>query len=172
MRPDGQRGSALINAMIMMLCVSVLAVGVVKFASRGAASAAADRNYAALVACADAGRQLLQAQFRMLGWPADVKPLDRSLDANSGGTMRVRDGHIGHGSSVTVQGVQMLDTGVLGQGRGSSGNITNVIGGLGFNTSGSLARKDVKVVVHCQQPASGDPTLGRQLEVEFGVRLN
>jgi len=169
MRTHGQRGSALLNAMIMMLAMSVLAVGIIKFAGRGAASANADRNYAALVACADAGRQILQAQFRQLGRPANITLLNRSLDSTSGGLVQIRGGHIDGVSGVQVQQVEVLQTGALGKSRGGSGNITNVIGGIGNDSS--LARSDLRVVVHCQSPGSNDPTQGRQLEVEFGVRL-
>lgn len=169
MRTQSQRGSALINAMIMMLAMSVLAVGIIRYAGRGAASASADRNHAALVACADAGRQLLQAQFRQLGKAADIVTIDRSLDATSGGRMRIRGGHIDGGSGAQVQQVQVLETGALGKSRGGSGNITNVIGGIGNDSA--LSRQDLRVVVTCQSPPDASLTQGRQLEVEFGVRL-
>jgi Tfp pilus assembly protein PilX len=167
MRTPLQRGSALLNAMIMMLAMSVLAVGIIRYAGRGAASAAAERNYAALVACAESGRQLLLTQLRQLQPDAQITFADRTIDNPAGGTVRVRSGHIGDApGSVSVT---RLELGSLGGNRGTTGNQSNMMGGAGDS---SMARRDLKVIVHCQQPADADPTQGRQLEVELGVRLN
>ncbi len=158
-----ERGSALVQAMIVMLAVTVLGVGLVRFASREAAGSAAARNQEALTACADAGRQILQSQFRTFGDPVTIKTLDTLIDNPTEGRTRALGGHV---DNVSVTQVELLEYGSLGGGKAMSGNLTWSIGGLG-----SLGNKPFKVMVHCQDAGDGSPTSGRQLEVEFGVRF-
>src|SRR5919206_3030189 len=88
-----QRGSALLLSVVVVLTISVIAVGVIRYASREVAGATAGAKERALVACADAGRQLLLSQFKALGTsPLALPAFDVALDGASG-TTRVLGGH-------------------------------------------------------------------------------
>jgi type II secretory pathway pseudopilin PulG len=160
-----QRGSGLLLAMIVVLVITVIAVGVVRFSSRELAGAYAGRHQDALVACAEAGRQLLLSQFRALGvQPVALTALNVPLDNPATGQTRVLGGH--YDSNVQVQQVSILPDGTFGPDPNSVQDRSNRI----FVTrlgSGS----PYKVMVHCQDRGDGTMNSGRQLEVEFGVRF-
>jgi hypothetical protein len=147
-----ERGSVLLPTFLLVMAITLMAVGFVRFASREVSGASAGRKQAALVACADAGRQRLLAQFHAAGTgPVDLSPLNVPLATET----TVRGGHLG---GVSVQQV------VLGDGRESPrvakmGDITNVLPGGGANFAPPF-----RVTVHCDDH-------GRKLEVEFGVRF-
>src|ERR671926_139355 len=64
-----QRGSALLLVYVVVLVLALVAVGLIRFASREVAGATAGEKQQALVSCAEAGRQLLLSQFHALGMP-------------------------------------------------------------------------------------------------------
>ncbi len=164
MNPRSQHGSGLLLAIIVVFVITLVAVGVIRFSARELAGAFAGRQQEALVACAEAGRQLLMSQFRAYGVsPVSLTPLNVSLDKASGGNTRVVGGH--YDSNVQVQQVVVLPAGTFGpdpnsvQDRSNRIFVQRIGGGNPY-----------KVVVHCQDRGDGTPASGRQLEVEFGIR--
>jgi hypothetical protein len=144
-----QRGSALIIAVIVVLIVSVIGIGVLRFAYRETAGATAGAREQALVSCAESARQLLVSQFDALG----LQPAS---------TFAV-GGHYGT-AGVTVAQVSYLPDNAFGS-TNRVRDLTNVIAVAG------QGGRPLKVVVHCQAGGAGTPESGRQLEVEFGVRF-
>ena len=63
-----ERGSALLTAMIAVVVIVIVAVGILRFASRASIGASAAANEAALVSCAEAARLQLMAQFHAIGF--------------------------------------------------------------------------------------------------------
>ncbi len=90
------RGSALLMSVIVVLVISVIAVGIIRFASREVAGSTAGARYGALVACADAGRRLMLSQFHAVGLaPTSLSPLNRALDSSLPGAQTlVVGGHV------------------------------------------------------------------------------
>ncbi|MFO0583156.1 MAG: hypothetical protein U0229_12865 [Anaeromyxobacter sp.] len=164
------RGSALLTAVIVIMVVMVLAVGIVRFASREVAGATALKQEQSLVACATAARQMLVSQFHLLGFPANVQALNVELGTTSGNAAtRVIGGHYDQPVSTAAEIEQVRITQVTALGDtafGSAGatpsDISNVI-----SATGGLGGKPYKVIVRCQD---GVVQGGRQLEVEFGIR--
>jgi type II secretory pathway pseudopilin PulG len=160
-----QRGSALLTSVIVILVMTVIGIGVVRFASREVAGAQAGAREQALVACADAARQLLLSQFHALGVsPVQVAALNVPLDgpAATAHTYAL-GGHLGT-MNVSVDQVSYLPENAMGP-SDAIPDLTNqtAIGGQGG--------RPMKLVVHCQDGGDGSATSGRQLEVEFGVRF-
>jgi len=156
-----QRGSALVISTIVVLVVAIIGVAVIRFASREVAGATSTRQHQALVACADAGRQVLLSQFKALGAsPVSLTALNLPLDARN----QVVGGHVDT-SGIQVSQVTYLPESSFGPDRGVVQDITNRIVGTGGGG------RPVKVVVHCQQGGTGAANTGRQLEVEFGLRF-
>jgi hypothetical protein len=165
-----QRGSGLLLAIITVLVVTTIGVAMIRFTSRELAGATAARQSDALASCAEAGRQLLLNQFRGVGIaPTTITALNIPLDAQGGGHVSVVGGHVDQVTSgVQVDQVKLLPAGTFGTAsRGSSPDITNIIGGLGNLGTGVPYR----VLVHCVDHGQSDGTGGRQLEVEFGVQF-
>jgi len=157
-----QRGSALVMSVLVVLIIAIIGVAVIRFASREVAGATASRKTQALVACADAGRQVIVSQFKALGIsPVSLTALNMPFDA----TTSAIGGHYGELGVQVTQVVNLPGTS-FGPDPGVVQDVSNrvmVTGGGG---------KPLKVVVHCQQGGiGGDPTTGRQLEVEFGIRF-
>lgn len=151
-----QRGSGLLLAIIVVLVLTVIAVGVLRFGARELAGTTAGKNAEALTACADAGRTLLLAQFRATGVaPMQLEPLGVTLATD----VRAIGGHINE-TQVQVQQVQVLPAGSLGSERKNTRDITNIA----FPSLAPLGGKPYRIMVHCDDH-------GRQLEVEFGVRF-
>jgi hypothetical protein len=145
----------------VVLVVAIIGVAVIRFASREVAGATSVRQHQALVACAEAGRQVILSQFKALGnAPVSLAPLGLSLDASN----TVVGGHFDT-SGVQVSQVTYLPESSFGPDRGVVQDITNRIVGTGGGG------RPVKVVVHCQQGGTGAANTGRQLEVEFGLRF-
>jgi hypothetical protein len=146
------RGSVLLPTVVLVLALTVMGVGFIRFAGREVAGASAGRKQAALVACAEAGRQRLVAGFHAVGvQPTEILPIDTTL----GGQTAIRAGHL--------DGVQVQQV-VLGDAResprvGRLGDITNVLPGGGLSSGPPL-----RITVTCNDG-------GRLLEVEFGVRF-
>src|SRR5512137_1988088 len=85
-----QRGSALVMSVLVVLVIAIIGVAVIRFASREVAGATASRKTQALVACADAGRQVIVSRFKALGIsPVSLTALNLPMDANT----RVVGGH-------------------------------------------------------------------------------
>jgi hypothetical protein len=164
-----QRGSALLLAMIVVLVITIVGVAIIRMSSRELAGATAARQADALVSCAEAGRQLLMNQFRILGLaPTSIAAMNVPLDASSGGRVSAAGGHVDQAiSTVKVDQVKLLPAGTFGTSRGSIADLTNIIGGVGGIGNGQPYR----IVVHCLDGAGSDGSGGRQLEVEFGVQF-
>jgi Tfp pilus assembly protein PilX len=157
----GERGAALVIAIIVVLVVTVIGLGVLRIGTREVVGASADARHKALVSCAEAARQLLTGQFHALGLqPTELTALNVALDGAS--TLAV-GGHYDT-SGVTLDQVSYLPETAFGPSTRVR-DITNVV------AVGGQGGKPLKVVVHCQQGGSGTPDSGRQLEVEFGVRF-
>jgi Tfp pilus assembly protein PilX len=153
MNPRSQRGSGMLLALIVVLVITVVAVGVLRFASRELAGADAGRKHEALVQCAEAGRQLLGSQFRATGVsPTELTALNVNLDA--AGTVKALGGHIGG----TIDQVRLGDA--ADNGAESTGDITNIP----FPNLAQKGGKPYIITVHCDDH-------GRQLEVEYRVRF-
>jgi hypothetical protein len=162
---SNRRGAALLTAVIVVLVVSVVAVGIVNFSSREVASAYAGARRQALVACAESARQLLVSKFRAVGLsPTSIQPLDIGLDTTSpSARTRAVGGHVDD-ANVQVNQVVFLPENSFGpttRVRDLS-NIVSITGQGG---------RPLRVVVHCVDGGDGTATGGRQLEVEFGVRF-
>ncbi len=167
--PLSQHGSGLLLAMIVVLVITVVAVGTIRFAARELAGAYAARQQDALVACAEAGRQLLLSQFRSVGVaPTELQALNVGLDSPTGGSTFAVGGHIDT-SGVQVQQVTLLPPGSFGTTTRTQRDITNVL----FPGQAQLGGTPYRILVHCVDHAANrsDPTSGRQLEIEFGVRF-
>jgi len=169
MNPRSQRGSAVLLAMVVVLVITIIGVAIIRMSSRELAGATAARQSDALVACAEAGRQLLMNQFRSIGAaPTSIVAMNIPLDASSGGRVSAAGGHVDQlVANVQVDQVKLLATGAFGTSRGAVADLTNIIGGVGSIGTGMPYR----VVVHCLDGAAADGTGGRQLEVEFGVQF-
>jgi hypothetical protein len=150
-----ERGVALIIAVIVVLVVTILAVGVIRYASREVAGANAGRKAAAIASCAEAARSMLMSRWRLGGEKAgpNLAPLDEQIEST--GPTTLLGGHYG---DVSVSGVQVVRINDLTTGAAlSSNDLTNRIGDTVAN---------YRVVVHCVQ---GTPPDARELEVEFAV---
>jgi Tfp pilus assembly protein PilX len=160
-----QRGSALIIAVIVVMIVSVIGIGILRFAFRETAGATAGAREQALISCAESARQLLVSQFNALGLqPTAITALNVPLDTTSGaGSTFAVGGHYGT-SGVTVAQVTYLPESAFGA-TNRARDLTNIIAVAG------QGGRPLKVVVHCQAGGTGTPESGRQLEVEFGVRF-
>ena len=174
MRPSTQRGSALILAMIVVMVVAVIGVGMVRYGAREVAGAAAGARHQSLAACADAARELLLSRFHALGAsPTSLQAINVPMDgpAASASTWAI-GGHVditgtitGPTGQVQVTQVVLLPDAAFGPSNRAR-DLSNVISVAG------QGGRPLKVVVHCQDHGSTtDPTSGRQLEVEFGVRF-
>lgn len=162
-----QRGSALLMSVVVVLVISLIGVGIIRFASREVAGATAGARNEALVACADAARKLLTSQFHAIGLqPTTLTALNLPLDAtgSQARTLAV-GGHVDtSGPAVQVDQVVFLPDNAFGPSNRVR-DLSNVISLAG------QGGKPLRVLVHCQDGGNGTPTSGRQLEVEFGVRF-
>ncbi|HYD41681.1 MAG TPA: hypothetical protein VEB43_12715 [Anaeromyxobacter sp.] len=153
------RGSALMISIIVVLVITVLAVGAVRFASQEVAGAIVDRKDAAVASCAEAARARLLSELRLLGQVSitDIELLDEELEDTT--PTLLRGGHYGEDPEVSVRSVQLRRLNDMTTGPSFSANdLTNRIG----DTVGNY-----RVVVHCIQ---GRPPNDRQLEIEFGLQ--
>jgi hypothetical protein len=151
------RGNALVVAVIVVLVMSVLAVGVIRFGSREVAGAISARKQAAASSCAEAARAWVMSHWNALdaGGPMDMKPVEEVLDSVT--PVIMRGGHYGQ---VNVTGVQVIKLNPLTVGSAvQSNDLTNRIGDTAT---------PFRVVVHCRQ---GDDDNARELEIEFGVNF-
>ena len=156
-----QRGSALLTAMIAVVVLVVVALGILRFASRARIGASAAVNEQALVACAEAARLQLMAQFHLFGSPGSVTALNVPLGTTGGGNAPQAVG----GHYDTPVGKIVIDQATPLPTIGPSVNVA--AGDLTGKSSASATQGSTpwKVVVHC------DNGSGRQLEVEFGIQM-
>lgn len=170
MKPRTQRGSALVLTVIVVLVLAVISAALIRFTSRELAGATSARQNDALVACAEAGRQMIMSQFRSISIaPTALQPLNVLIDTTDpavGGSTRVLGGHVDT-MNVQVDQVTVLPTGTFGVQPNSIRDLSNIITG-----AATLGGTSYRVVVHCQDHGTAaDATSGRQLEVEFGLRF-
>ena len=159
-----QRGSALLTSVIAVLVISVIGVGIIRFAGREIAGATASMHEQALAACADAARQRLVAQFHTLGFqPSNIQALNLPLGTTTGTARTFAVG--GHydtpTANIQIAQVSYLPEGAFGP-TTAVRDITSIVSLVG------QGGKPLKVVVHCQD---GNVDGGRMLEVEFGIRF-
>lgn len=170
-----QRGAALVLAIIVVLVATVIGVGILRIGTREMAGASAGARRQAVVACAEAARQLLLSRFHALGQDVEtLEPLNVSLDG-AGGLTRAVGGHIGEDPAapsatdparplIQITQVSPLPPRAFGP-TSSVRDLTNII------TRTGQGGRPFKVMVHCVDHGDGTPTGGRQLEIEFGVRF-
>ena len=98
------RGSALLIAIIAVLVVSVIGIGIIRFAYREVAGAGAVAREQAMVACTQAAQRLMASRFHALGTDPTLIPMfDVPLSANA----TVRGGHYGDTNAATIQSMQV-----------------------------------------------------------------
>ncbi len=159
-----QRGSALLIAIVAVLVLTVIGVGMIRFAGREAVGATASAHEQALVACAEAARLQLVAQFHALGFqPAQLQALNVPLGTTgTGGNTVAQGGHYDTPvGNIVIDQVSYLPDIAAGP-SSSARDLTGVSSLIG------QGGRPLKVVVHCQDGVLGG---GRQLEVEFGIRF-
>jgi len=171
-----QRGAALVLAIVAVLIVTVIGVGSLRIGTREVASATSGARRQALVACADAARQLLVSQMHVLGLaPTELGSLDLPLDGTASGRERVVGGHInedpGAASAADPAKTQVQITQLVPLPENAFGPVTSVRSNENRVPGPTRGAKPFKVVAHCIDGYDGTPTGGRQLEVEFGVRF-
>lgn len=158
-----EHGSALVVATIVVVIISILAVGLIRLGTLETAGAMAGAKREALVHCADTAAQLLLSKFHMLGLqPTQITALNVPLDGPLGHTRAV-GGHMG---TMDVQIDQVVGLPPL------AGGVPKV-DEAGNGGSDPTARKQpFKVVVHCVDHGDPrDPQSGRQLEVELAIKF-
>jgi hypothetical protein len=168
LKPRAERGSALVLTVIVVLVLAVISAALIRFTSRELAGATSARQNDALVACAEAGRQLIMSQFRSISIaPNDLQPLNKAIDADPpNGSTRVLGGHVDT-MNMKVDQVTVLPMGTFGPQPNAIRDLSNIITG-----AQQLGGTSYRVVVHCQDHGTAtDATSGRQLEVEFGLRF-
>jgi hypothetical protein len=160
------RGSALVLTVIVVLVLAVISAALIRFTARELAGATSARQSDALVACAEAGRQMIMSQFRSVTIsPTALKALNVPMDS-AGGSTRVVGGHVDT-MNVQIDQVTVLPTGTFGVQPNAIRDLSNIITG-----AAQLGGTSYRVVVHCQDHGTAtDATSGRQLEVEFGLRF-
>jgi type II secretory pathway pseudopilin PulG len=166
MKRHTEHGSALIVAVVVVIVISVLAIGLIRLAALETAGAVSGAKRQQLVQCAEAGAHLLLSKFHLLGQqaPTTITALNVKLDGPLGQS-RVVGGHI-DGDFVNVQLDQVVSLPQRAAGEVALTWLTNTT-----RAGVSMEKRPLKVTVHCQDGGTAaDPTSGRQLEVELGVR--
>lgn len=158
MRSD-ERGSALLTAVIAVLVITVIGIGMVRFAGREVVGAYAGAREQSMIACAEAARVQLLARFHALGFrPSQVQALNVPLGTTGQGGQSAVGGHYDTPpGSITIDQVTYLPDAAFGPSSAvrNLSNMSSLIGQGG---------RPMKVIVHCQDGP-------RQLEVEFGIRF-
>jgi type II secretory pathway pseudopilin PulG len=151
-------------AVIVVLVLSVLAVGMVRMATSETVGAMAGAKREQVSQCAEAARQLLVSKFHLLGLsPTSIQALNAPLDGANGSTW-ARGGHIDT-AGVTVGQVSVLPPIVTGPQKDVNDETNRI-------PMSDILKNPLKVTVHCQVGGTAaDPTSGRQVEIEFGIRF-
>jgi Tfp pilus assembly protein PilX len=157
------RGSALIISIIVMLVITVIGVGMIRFAGRELAGSIAGSHERALSECAEAARLQLLAQFHALGFqPSQIQPLNAKLGTTGNATTTAVGGHYDTpGSGMVVEQVSYLPD-------SAAGPVTTARDLTGISSSVGQGGRPLKVVVLCNDGVTNG---GRQLEVEFGIKF-
>ncbi len=146
-----ERGSALIVTVVLLVILTIVALGLVTRNANEIDAAGAVRHYASATSCADGARQLLFAEFSIYG----VAPTDLTLDTTIGDKTYTS----GHYNNFDLKSV------VVAGGSGDNGavGVSDVV-----NRSGSphLGSKLYRMTVVCS-----DTDGSHQDEVEFLVRF-
>jgi hypothetical protein len=178
--PDrNQRGSALVIAVIVILIVTVIGLGILRAGSREVAGSAAGARNKALVACAEAARQLLVSRFHALGLtPTSLEALNVPLDGTAGNSRTwLVGGHFDENPDSVVKSlvdptrglVQVSQVSLLPDNSfGPTSAVREESNVIALTGQGG---KPIKVIVHCVDQGDATRQGGRQLEVEFGVRF-
>ncbi len=164
MRSSSQRGSALVVAIVAVLVIAVIGAGMLRFAARETVGATAGAREQALVACAEAARLRLLAQFHALGFqPSQLQALNVPLATTATPANTLAQG--GHYdtpvANIGIDQVTYLPDTASGP-TSAVRDLTSVSSLIG------QGGRPLKVVVHCQDGALAG---GRLLEVEFGLRF-
>jgi hypothetical protein len=174
-----QRGAALIIAVIVILIVAVIGVGLLRAGTREVAGSMAGARQKALVACAEAARQLIVSRFHALGLaPTSLEALNVPLDGTAGNSRSwLVGGHVDENPSSLVKSpvdgtrglVQVNQVSLLPDNSfGPTSAVREESNVIALTGQGG---KPIKVVVHCVDGGDDTRQGGRQLEVEFGVRF-
>ncbi|HUL59217.1 MAG TPA: hypothetical protein VLU43_08080 [Anaeromyxobacteraceae bacterium] len=156
-----QRGSSLAVTMIVVVVVSVIGIGILKFTSRELYGSMAGQREQSMVACAESSRALLMSKFHALGIkPLDVAALNVPIDSNAtsqGGHYDMPSATSADLTSIQLAQVTYLSDSAFGPLQ-SAFDLTNTL---------SLSRggRPMKVMVRCINRN------GIQLEVEFGIKF-
>ena len=147
-------GSALLIVVIALLVLSVLGVAMLRFGYREVVGATAASREQAMVACAQAARNLLASRLYVLGKdPTLLDPLEVDLSAN----LRTAAGHYGD-VDVAVSQIRLLPSNAVG-GENRGRDITNTI------AKTPASKQPYKAQVRCVH------SNGTELELEFGFRF-
>jgi hypothetical protein len=149
-------GSALLTAVIMVLVITVIGVGIIRFAGRESIGATASAKEQALVACAEAARLQLLSKIRALGFdPTQLSALNATLGTTGTGSMTALGGHYDTpNTGIVLEQVNFLPA-------IAAGPQVQVVN-QASKSSNHHGPQPVKVIARCSDH-------GRQLEVEFGV---
>ena len=148
------RGSALLNVLIVVSVLSIVGLAFLQKGSNDADSAAAQRASIRASTCAEAGRELLLSEFRAYG----TTPTQLTLNS----TINDQNVSSGHYNQFAVQSVTAV-SGVGSAGLGVS-DMSNRIARVGMG--GQVYR----MIVVCSSNTSGDAG-AHQSEVEYLVRF-
>lgn len=157
-----QRGSALLTSFIVIMVITAIGVGMIRFAGREVAGAYAGAHEQSLVNCAETARVQLLGYFHALGFqPSLVQALNVQLGTTTGNGLTTAVG--GHydtpAGNIVIDQVSYLPASAVGP----TNNVRDLTGMSSLIGQGG---RPLKVVVHCN-----DGTAGRQLEVEFGIQF-
>ncbi len=148
------RGSALLVVVIVLIVLSVLGVGMLRYGYREVVGATSASREQALVACTQAARQLLASRLSVLGQdPTLTAPLEVDLGAR----LRTAAGHYGD-TNVAVSQIRALPPTTVGP-VVAARDITNVIART------PITKQPYKAAVRCVHAN------GTELELEVGFRF-
>ncbi|MCI0571752.1 MAG: hypothetical protein L0Y66_13450 [Myxococcaceae bacterium] len=154
-RRRGERGSALLLAVVIVLVLGVIGLAIVTRATSEVDAAGAKRRYDQSVSCADAARELLMSQFTASG----VSPTDMTLHTVVGDHTLAT----GHYDNINVASVTAA-TGAAQAAFGVS-DVSNRIARSGMG--GQVYR----MTVVCSRGTTPTGAPAQQNEVEFLVRF-
>jgi hypothetical protein len=165
MKRQIERGSALVIAVIVVVIMSILAIGLIRLGTLETAGAMAGAKHEALAQCADSAAKLLMSKFHLLGaQPLSITALNVPMDGPLG-HMRAVGGHIGTNDAMTVKVEQVA---ALGDTQMAGAQKVDSIGNR--DKAPGVGKQPLKVTVHCVDHGDpADPQSGRQLEVELGI---
>lgn len=144
------RGSALLFVVIMLAVLAVVGLAIITQANSEADGSAAKRQYDRSVACADAAREMLNAQFRLYG----VAPVSLTLNTQVDGK-QLASGHYNNVNVTSVVAATGATSGSMGISDMSNRIVRSALGGQLY-----------RMTVVCSSAGST-----RQSEIEFLVKF-